>query len=168
MRFFIALLLLLALPLSGCYRPLYGNKDSLSSQSAGEHTLGAIALGNIPDEHGQVLRNLLIDRMYAAGRPAAATRRLDVQLSSLEERLGLQKDATTTRARLTLKVGYTLVNTATGEKLFSTTSRSVVSYNELDDHYATLSSKEDAYRRGLVELADIMVARLLLFTSQGE
>lgn len=165
MRIFLFLLIVL-LPLAGCYQPLYGTKSAAFEQSAGEKALNAIAINSIPDQQGQMLRNLLIDRMYGKGRPAAATHRLDVRLSSLEEKLGLQKDATSTRARLNVTASYDLIDTKTNAILFTATSRSVVSHNILADYYATLASKEDAYRRGLSELADLIVARLLLFEGQ--
>lgn len=162
MRF---LFLLLLLPvLASCYQPLYGTKSMAFETAAGEQALGHIALATIPEANGQALRNLLIDRFYINGRPSAPTRQLVVELKALEEKLGLRKDATSSRARLTLTAMYTLSDNATGKPLFSTSSRSVVSYNMLDDNYATLSSRENAYQRGLKELADIMTSRLLLFT----
>lgn len=168
MRIYLIPLFVLLLPLlSGCYQPLYGTKSMAFEPSAGESALNAIFISTIPDEYGQLLRNLLIDRMYASGRPAQPTHRLDVGLSSVEEKLGLQKDATTTRARLTIRSTYNLIDTKTNKPVFSAASRSVVSYNILDDHYATLASKENAYRRGMKEMSDLIVARLLLHLGGG-
>jgi LPS-assembly lipoprotein len=162
--FFLLPLLLL----TACYQPVYGGKSFSSAPTAQENRLNRVALGNIPDENGQQLRNLLIDRMYTAGRPDKPAHQLNVTLTSLEEKLGLQKDATTTRARLTLSTSYALVDTATGKTVFSNSARSVVSYNILDAQYATLASKENAYDRALRELSDMIVGRLLLYFGNEE
>jgi LPS-assembly lipoprotein len=164
MRFLFLIPLLL---LAACYHPLYGSKDFSGTPSAQEKNLNSIFIAGIPDENGQRLRNLLIDRFYGAGRPATTSTRLEVQLVAFEEKLGLQKDATTTRARLNLTSNYTLFDSATNKPLFRATSRSTVSYNILDDQYATLALKEDAYSRGVRELSELMTTRLLLYFSNG-
>lgn len=165
MRFlFMALLLL---PLTACYHPLYGNKPrTMESASAQEEKLNAIFITSIPDENGQYLRNLLIDRFYGQGRPIHPAYRLDITIAAKEEKLGLQKDATSTRARLNITATYTLFEKESGKSLFSATSRSTTNYNILDQQLGTLTSRENASQRGLKEIADLMTTRLLLYFGQ--
>jgi LPS-assembly lipoprotein len=172
MRQMIPILFALLLPLSltGCYQPVYGQKSlaAMDAPTAQEEKLGAIQIGSIPDVTGQRLRNMLIDRFYSYGRPTQPLYRLDVRLTPLEEKLGLQKDATVTRARLTLTANYDLVDSATSKIIFSGFSRSVVSNNVLNDEYATLTSREDAYDRAVRELSDLITTRLLIHFNQND
>lgn len=121
-RFSVLLALVM---LTACYQPLYGNKSLGGAPTAQQLALNDIFIATIqetrqgggtgrrqPGELGQKLRNLLIDRMYGKGRPKQASRRLDIKLSIVEEQLGLQKDAITTRARLNITVNYALTNSA--------------------------------------------------------
>jgi len=159
-------LALLAPGLAGCgFQPVYGRHGLATAPSA---QLNQVAIDPIPDRPGQTLRNLLIDRMYAGGRPADPAYRLAVQLTASEEELGIRKDATATRARLRLVASYELIDIATGQTVYRTFSRAVVSYNLLEAQYATLVAEQDAYERGLTELADDMRTRLALFFARDE
>ena len=162
MRFLAALALLIpALTLTSCYTPLYGAKGLAATTQ--EQSLNDIFIGPIDGENGQKLRNLLIDRMYINGRPAKASCSLEVNLKVVEEHLGLQKDAVTTRARLNVSAQYKLSAAALGKVLLTETTRSVVSFDILTQDYATLSSRENAYDRALKEVADRIVTRVLLY-----
>jgi LPS-assembly lipoprotein len=163
MRFFKLLILLPLLGLTACYHPLYGDKSSFGEPTAQETRLNSIALASIDGENGQKLRNLLIDRMYRQGRPAKTDMRLEIELKITEEQLGLQKNAVLTRARDTVAVNYRLIDGATHKVLLDAKSHSIVSFDILDEQYATLNSREDAIRRGLVEVSDRIVSRLLVY-----
>jgi LPS-assembly lipoprotein len=153
----VGIALLAALP--GCgFQPLYGTH---AGQPAAGEQLANVAIDVIPDRNGQVLRNLLIDRFYRDGRPAAPSYRLAVQLQAFEENLGIRPDATATRARLRLFANYQLIDNA-GKVAFRASSRSIVSYDILDAQYATLAGQQDAYQRGLTELSDEIRTRLAL------
>jgi LPS-assembly lipoprotein len=154
--------LTIALPLlGGCgFRPVYGDRGVATAPAA---ALATVAIDTIPERSGQVLRNLLIDRFYADGRPDKPTWRVAVQLSMAEEELGILKDATATRARLRLLANYELIETSTGKTVYRTFSRAIVSYNILDAQYGTLISRQDAESRGLTELAEDIRTRLALY-----
>ena len=60
-----------ALFLSGCgFSPLYATAGGTGQGSVADY-LDTVAIGSIPDESGQYLRNALIDRLYRHGRPSA-------------------------------------------------------------------------------------------------
>jgi LPS-assembly lipoprotein len=149
----------------GCgFRPLYGQRPDGSTTT---DRLSVIAITNIRDRRGQQLRNLLIDRFYADGRPAQALYRLDVVLDSYEAKIGVQKDASAVRSQLTIAATYNLVNMADGRSLQQGVSRSLISYNILDDQYATWSSLNDAYQRGLEQIAEDLTVRSALVLDRG-
>jgi hypothetical protein len=162
MRYLILALFLL----TSCYQPIYGNKVG-GTPTAQEARLNAIAIGNIADEQGQTLRNLLIDRMYGAGRPEKTDARLDITITQTIEDLGLQKDATTLRKRVTFTAVYTLVDAA-NKTVLSTQSRAFATYNYIDAQYGALVSKDSAHKRALHELADLITARLLVYYGEGD
>ena len=160
----LAAVLLLALPpvaLGACgFKPVYGNAGH--SQDVGA-ALANVQIDPIAERNGQVLRNNLIDRFYSEGRPGSPKYRLALSLAATEEALGIQKDATATRARLRLQASYELVDIASGQVVYRTFSRSVVSFNLVDSQFAVLATRQDAYDRGLTELADDIRTRLSLF-----
>lgn len=158
-----AVLLLALLPgvLGACgFKPVYGVS---AEHEATDKALANVQIDPIADRNGQVLRNNLIDRFYTEGRPAKPTYRLAVALTAAEESLGIQKDATATRARLRLQASYELIDIESGKVVYRTFSRSVVSFNLLDSQYAILASRQDAYDRGLTELANDIRTRLSLY-----
>ncbi|OYQ35171.1 hypothetical protein CHU95_08010 [Niveispirillum lacus] len=160
----LATALLLVLPpvaLGGCgFKPVYGTASQGSAVGA---ALANVQIDPIVDRNGQVLRNNLIDRFYTDGRPSSARYRLAVALAATEEELGIQQDATATRARLRLQASYELIEISTGQVVYRTFSRSIVSFNLLDSQFAVLATRQDAYDRGLTELADDIRTRLSLY-----
>jgi LPS-assembly lipoprotein len=159
-------LLLFPILLAACgFHPVYMKN---SGQTGTAKDLGSVSIDSISDRKGQMLRNNLIDRMYIKGRPSKPTARLLVSLTATERELGFKKDATATRAQLELTANYRLLDIESGKELMRTTSRSLVSYNILDAQYATLSSKEDAYKRGLEELSEMITTRLSLYFAGDE
>lgn len=157
----LAALALGPLALGGCgFTPVYGSRGAAT---APVQQLAQVQIDPIPERTGQVLRNKLIDRFYESGRPGNADYRLVVNLSAAEEGLGIRRDATATRARLTVQANYELIEAKTGKVAYRTFSRAVVSYNLLEAQYATLVAQQDAYERALTELADDVRTRLALF-----
>lgn len=155
-----------SLALSGCgLHPLYGNQGS---GRVGGGELQQVAIDLIPERNGQVLRNLLMDKFYLDGRPAKPDYRLAIQLSSTEENLGIRPDATATRSRVRINADVQLLSSRTGEVLFRTNARAIISYDILQAQYATLVGQQDAFQRGLTQLSDDIRTRLAIhFEQQG-
>ncbi|MBB3263029.1 LPS-assembly lipoprotein [Azospirillum sp. OGB3] len=154
----LALLAPAVLATAACgFQPMYG---TLGTNSIGAAELQQVDIGVIPDRYGQKLRNLLIDRFYADGRPAAPHYRLDTTLTASEQKLSIQKDATATRAQLVVNAPYRLIDAATGKILFQANARSYISYNVLEQQYGALAAVENAYDRALLEIANEMTIRV--------
>lgn len=150
-----------AAPLMGAcgFQPLYGG--SLARAGVSEK-LAQVEIVNIPNRYGQQLRNNLIDRFYHDGRPTTSPYRLDVTLSASEQKLALRKDSTAERAQLVVVAPYRLVESATGRVLVSGNSRALISYNILEEQYATVVTVDNAYDRALIQIADDITNRVAI------
>ena len=156
---------LLAL-LPGCgFRPLYGETGVTTGAS---EKLEQVAITNIADRQGQILRNLLIDRFHKSDRSSKTVYRLDAQVLASEQKLSLRQDASAERAQLVLAVPFRLIENATGRTLFEGSSRSNIPYNVLEERYAGLATLDNAYSRGLNEISDDITARVAMYLAKGE
>lgn len=150
--------------LSACgFSPIYGTHGGADKPVI--EALNAVQIENIPDRNGQMLKNKLMDRMYAQGRPQSPTARLTVSLSTSETSLGVQKDATTTRSQLMIAASFDLTDTS-GRLLHRGAARSTVGYSKLDAQYGTLASQKNAYERGINEVGEQIVNNLSLYFAE--
>ncbi|CAO3415915.1 Uncharacterized protein CC_3750 [Azospirillum endophyticum] len=151
--------------LSACgFQPLYGGKG-VGSDAADR--LMDVDVASIPDREGQKLRNLLIDNFYPSERPNNPRYRLDVALSASEQKLALQKDATAVRAQLLVNAPYRLTDTQTGKVVFQSSSRSMISYNTLEQHYAAIVTMQNAYDRALEDISNDITTRVAMYLGRG-
>jgi LPS-assembly lipoprotein len=86
---------------------------------------------------------------------------LEVRLAQQIQELGVRKDSTTSRANLIFSAGLTVFEN--GQTIHSDGVQSVVSYNILDDQYATVTSQSDAEDRALRQVGDEIKTRLAIF-----
>jgi len=150
-RYLLPALGIMALILASCgFRPLYqsgGGSDRAS--------LATIEVARIKDRSGQRLRNLLTEGLSPQGRSARTAYRLTVSLTESRVTLAIRKDATATRANLTIRAVFKLAalhNRNLGTFMGSALSTS--SYNILTSEFATLSAERDARNRSLRALAE--------------
>jgi LPS-assembly lipoprotein len=157
-------LLAAAFLLTACgFHTVYGSHDSKGVPSAAQ--LGEVAIENIPDRPGQMLKNDLIDRMYSKGRPVTPLYRLTVRLHSSEEDLGIQANATSTRAMMNTFADYTLADLS-GKKLASGTAHSVSNFDTLDQQFSTQSARDAAIQRTIDEVSNQIVNALSLYFAE--
>lgn len=154
-----------AMSLSGCgFQPLYGGKG-VGAEAADR--LMEVDIASIPNREGQKLRNLLIDNFYPSERPSNPRYRLDVSVSASEQKLALQKDATAVRAQLLVNAPYRLTDTRTGQVVFQSSSRSMISYNTLEQHYAAIVTVQSAYDRALEDISNDITTRVAMYLGRG-
>lgn len=162
-RLFLAILLL-GIGLSACgFQPLYAIKNKTP-----EH-LAAVNIQRIVNEDGQKLHLLLEDRFYSL-HPAIhpALWDMSVELHTTTQQLGLTENDNATRIRMIIKATINLKKTGDSKATFTTTERSVASYNVLADQYATYAAEQDATDRNLHQLAELIENRVALYlTSQN-
>ncbi|OFX11487.1 MAG: hypothetical protein A2516_07070 [Alphaproteobacteria bacterium RIFOXYD12_FULL_60_8] len=149
-------LTLAASVITGCgFQPLYGGR---AAPNIAVSEFNKIKIDMIEDRAGQQLRNLLLLRLNPQGEPVNPAYYLEVTVSEAESQLGVRKDATASRANLTLTASYKLKG-KDGDA-YANEVKSVVSYNILTAVYATLAAKKDAQERGLVEISNMIRSQL--------
>jgi len=146
------------LGLSACgFQPLYGERSdgqSVRTQLAG------VRIAPLPERRGQVLHNLLRNRINPGGQPGAPGYELRVVLSERAEETGLRIDETATRVNVTIIAEYTLFSMQDGRAVTDGRVLSEANYNILENRYATQVSEQHAVERALTVIADGITARL--------
>lgn len=165
LRALVAAGALLALAACG-FQPLYGDSDRSSTRS--EENLAQISVGIIADRTGQMLRNELGSRLDPNNIAPPAQYDLSVKLNESIGRVAVRRDASATRANLTVTATYQLVSRATGEPVYSGTVRSVNSYDILgtENQFGTETAREEARRRAARDLSEQIAIRLALALEQ--
>ena len=152
---------LLVMIVGGCgFRPLYGRDGGQSV--AGE--LSLIQIAPINDRLGQQLRNNLLDALAPRGPgPGGSRYLLQVTLTEGISSLAVKKSAFATRANLQLSAQYSLQGIDGKTNLFSSTSRSVSSFNILGSEFATVMAERSARARALKGLGEEIRTQLAVF-----
>ena len=158
----LAFALVLSLSVSGCgFTPMYAGGTAGEKISADYQ---GVEIANIPDRDGQFLRNLLTDRLYKDGTPDSAPYLLTFgKLETTIQNIGIRRDATSTRGLMQVTGHMTLTDKATGKVLLEKEYRSVGAYNQLDNQFATLISKDNLNDHVIEEIADNIVTDLGLY-----
>lgn len=157
-----AVLVLCAFGLQGCgFQPLYGGRDAPGGAVTQE--MSDILIMPIADRTGQQMHNMLRDNLTPLGQPAEPQYGLRVSLKETTEDLGIRKDATATRANLTMVADYRLIDWQDKSTLFQGRSSSTNSYDILDSQYATQVAEDDARKRALQQLSEEMKIRLAIY-----
>lgn len=163
MSWFKAAILCLCFSVSACgFESLYAEKNIVLSGSQ-------IEIASIPDYEGQFLRNLLIDRLYGAGRPENAIYLL--KISPLEKtftNLGTRKDVTDTRAHIKISAHLKLIEKATNKTLLERDIRTTGGYNLLDNQLSTITSRNNVTETLLKEISDDAVTEISLYLHRQE
>lgn len=135
--------------LAACgFHPVHGDYNGKKSISSG---VPQVAIGNIPDREGQMLRNALIDRIGNATDGAVYS----VRVSKIEEtkkELAITKSSEATRAQLRLKTHMTL-NDPSGRRVLSRDLQALTSYNILESEFATRVTENSARENAINDLA---------------
>jgi len=125
--------------------------------------LAGVLILPILNREGQILSNLLRDRMTPLGPPRKPVYRLSIMLTESQQSLGIQLDESATRANLKMIAVFHLRSAQGGKALFSGQAQSTSSFNILDSSFATLSAEKDARVRSLRQIADQIKSRVSIF-----
>ncbi len=156
-------LLVVVCALAGCgFRPLYAPR----APQDWDPDLAAIAVGSIADRPGQILALALRENLNPGGVAVATRWRLNTRLTVARADLGIQRNATATSSEITVSASYVVTEASSGKQVYSSTSRAVGDFNQLNDAYATQVAADDAQDRALREVADEMTMRMALFVRQ--
>lgn len=151
-----------AAPLAGCgFHPLYGG------ETAGEYdpTLASIKVEPIADREGQIFELALRERLNPRGVAIPPRYALRVKLSLSRSDLGIQRNATSTRAEIDAAASYSL----TGQGIsISGFSHTVSAFNLQNDAWAATVAEDDARERAIDDLADAISLQLALWSRQRQ
>jgi LPS-assembly lipoprotein len=158
---------LLVVGLAGCgWQPLYGKIDGVGG-NAGE-SLSEVHILPIADRTGQNLYNALRDRMNPQGVPAKPQYDLVINISERSDQLLILEDQTASRINLTLFADFRLYQRGNKNPVLAGRSQVTTSYDLLNDPFATVTSEEDAHRRGAQSLADEISDRLAVYMARPQ
>jgi LPS-assembly lipoprotein len=156
-----ALTVLVLAALTGCgWRPLYGT-DSTGRAATSE--MQSIAIQNIPDRIGQILRNDLRDRLTPRGVPRQPLYRLAVEVSTSKVGLAIEPDAEITRSNFRLRASFQLVDLRLRQVVLKGSAFSVGSFNLVKSDFANVVAEQDVERRTARDVSDQIAVRLAVF-----
>ncbi len=162
LRTVVAVLTMAALP--GCgFSPLYGERGT-STAPAVNDIMRQIVIRPLPDRQGQVLRQILREQLQPRGVVERPAYDLEVQLTSRTEEIGVRRDATSSRANFILTANFFL--NEGGTRLIGDRVQAIVSYNILDEQYATVASQADAENRAIRRVGEEIKTRLAVYFHQ--
>jgi len=139
---------------------MYSSYNS-SSLGVGGY-LSQVDIRPISERRGVLLRQQLNEK-FNQEKGVNKIYDLQVQLSSRVQELGVRKDSTSSRANLIISANFWLWQ---GQKrLIRNRVATTVSYNILDDQYATIASEADAEARALKLISDQITNRIAIFFS---
>ncbi|MBR9972767.1 LPS assembly lipoprotein LptE [Magnetospirillum sulfuroxidans] len=158
---------LLALGPMGCgFTPMYAKNQSQANPVVAE--LAGIRVAGIEDRSGQILRNALVQRITPLGEPAHSTHSLNVKLTTSQENLAERNDGKASLGRLFITATFQLVDYQSEKPVFSSSSRSVVSYRLLGPRYGSTAVERDAEQRALTDLAEDIRAQVAAYFANGK
>jgi len=133
--------------LSGCgFSPLYGDNDGAPVAQQ----LDEVAVANIPERTGQLLRESLQAQLEAAGAPDVQHYLLNVNFSIAGQGEGTQEDTSVTRERLVAKAAWWLSPIGDpAEKLVSGQATSEDALNIIDGQYFAQDLETNTLNRQL-------------------
>ena len=151
---------LTALSLTACgFTPLYGEHGVVGAPEVAG-ALSQVSIRSLPNREGVKLRQVLREELNPQGltRPLYD---LDINLATRIEELGIRPDATSSRANMIMIATFSL--SEGGQTVFGDRVQSIVSYNILDDQYATVASQADAENRGIRMVGAEIKTRLAVY-----
>lgn len=149
------------LALAACgFKPLYGTGGAAGSSQV-VSAMSGIVIRPIADRQGVKLRQTLSEKLHPNGASPTPRYALDVQLRSQVQELGVRPDSTTSRANMIFVATFALSENSA--PVYTGSVQTIVSYNILDDQFATVTSVADAEDRAIRQLGEEIKTRLAVF-----
>ncbi len=143
------------LALAGCgFTPLYGGDAGHDTSTR----LDQVAVLNIPERPGQMLRESLQSQLYGQSSPTKELYALNVSYNVAVMGIGVQADSATTRNRITAIATWSLAPIGShGQPLVSGTASAQDAENIIDQQYFALDLENDTVNQ---HLADAVAAEI--------
>lgn len=159
--------------LSACgFRPLYAppDQDGASAQNVyAFDVFRSVVIESIPNREGQYLRNELTRLLQPNGADAQRFYSLRVRISESGKDLAVRKSSIATRANLTMRGEFTLIDRRNGSAVASGNTSVTSGYNIFESEYQSMSALNSVRFRALDSLAQQIRIRLATdLSSKGE
>lgn len=149
--------LCLALPLGGCFQPLYGE----AAHPGLVEDLRAIAVTPIPDRVGHYLQDDLISRLNGTGSTPAPKYRLDIVYAQREQAPTVESLINAPDAATLIGVAnFNLIKIDGAKNVISGNATAFAVYDKTEQRFANLRARRDAEIRVARSLADEINQRL--------
>jgi len=159
-RELLTLVVVLALPLSGCgWQRLYADPQS----GPASEDLRAIQVLPISERIGQQLEMALRNSLNPTGEPTKFLYALHTTLTVSLSALGIQSQGTATLGRIDASASFVLVDNHNGSTLLTNSVHVQNSFALNANQYSTVVGEDDARVRSAAELNQEIVTRLTLF-----
>lgn len=137
--------------LTGCgFEPVHGR----AARAARVHRVESVRVVTDNTRLGQLLKAEIEDQTNPAGLRAEKPFTLTITTAETEISLFINLDGTSSRGDMQYVSSYVLTRTADGQKMDSGSITRISSYNISENaDYASYVSREDARKRGIIELA---------------
>ncbi|MEQ8604949.1 MAG: LPS assembly lipoprotein LptE [Marivibrio sp.] len=142
------------------FQPVYTRQRTDAGPMSPTADLYAINVVPIADREGQLLHNMLLDRLNPNGRPQQPLYQLATVLTVSVSNLGVLADATSSRARVRVTASSTLSGAGDPHQF---RVEAVSSFNITESDYATVAAEDAAIERALQTIADKLSLRLAAF-----
>jgi LPS-assembly lipoprotein len=129
--------------------------------TSGDASARNFSVPPLPNRKGMKLSRVLNEKLRPRGVSTGTAYDLEVGLSERIDELGIRKDATSSRANFVLTARFYLRES--GRRVFGDQVQSIVSYNILDDQYATVASQANAEHRAIQQVGEQMKTRLAIY-----
>ena len=156
----IAGLLIIALAIPACgFKPLYGGGTDTKDR------LQSVRIAPLSDRKGQMLHNMLRDRINPSGQPGDPEYLLRISVDERIQGLAVRRDGTAGRYNLLIETRYTLFTADGRTPLFSGESIALSGYAalNLESEYGTISAERDARERSSAVVANDIAQRLAVY-----
>ena len=163
----------LVLGLTACgFRPLYAPPIESGNDSDSVYAFDvfrSVTIESIPDREGQYLRNELTRLLHPSGADPQRFYSLRIRISESERNLAVRKSSIATRANLTVRGEFSLVDRRNGDVLAEGDTSVTSGFNIFESEYQSLSALNSARFRALDSLAQQIRIRLATdLSSKGE
>ena len=148
--------------LAGCgFEPLHGSRSCEGGRAA--TGTAAIAVGRIDDRLGQVLRNVLRDRLNPSGKKLEPLYTLEVVVDETVSQLLIRRDAASTFSRVRVSARYILRDRASNEVLDKGRASAAAAFNVVESGFANIIAERATRNRAAREVARDIHTRLSVF-----
>lgn len=148
----LVILPLMAMQACG-FEPVYGKRTTANYETA--TLLSAIEVQAPPGKLGELFKAHLEDHFNPKGTRQKPFYRLKVSINTSSDADIIEQDGTASRYTIKFSAPFQLIAIDTNQEIEKGSIMRLVSYNvSQQDDYSTFIAREDAQKRGMVELAE--------------